>query len=60
MIIGNFKGAKVTEAKGLVRKELIEAGHAIIYYEPGGNVVSRSGDTCVVSYCEQWYLNYAD
>jgi leucyl-tRNA synthetase len=60
MLIGNFKGAKVAEAKSLVRKELIDRGDAIIYYEPGGNVVSRSGDVCVVSYCDQWYLNYAD
>lgn len=32
----------------------------MVYYEPGGHVVSRSGDVCVVSYCDQWYLNYAD
>lgn len=32
MIIGNFKGAKVSEAKNLVRKELIEGGHALVYY----------------------------
>jgi leucyl-tRNA synthetase len=22
--------------------------------------VSRSGDECVVAYCDQWYINYAD
>jgi leucyl-tRNA synthetase len=33
---------------------------AVQYYEPNGNVVSRSGDVCVVSFCEQWYINYAD
>lgn len=60
MLIGNFKGSKVAEAKALVRKELIDRAEALIYYEPGGNVVSRSGDVCVVSYCNQWYLNYAD
>jgi leucyl-tRNA synthetase len=43
-----------------VRQELIEAGQAQVYYEPNGNVVSRSGDQCVVSFCEQWYINYAD
>jgi hypothetical protein len=32
MIIGNFKGTKVLEAKGLVRKELIERGDALVYY----------------------------
>jgi leucyl-tRNA synthetase len=60
MIIGAHTGVKVSDAKGLVRKELIERGEALAYYEPGGNVVSRSGDVCVVSYCNQWYLNYAD
>ena len=58
MIIGNHKGAKVSDAKNLVRKELIEAGSALKYYQPGGLVVSRSGDECVVAYCEQWYINY--
>lgn len=32
MLIGNFKGAKVAEAKTLVRKELIDRGDAIVYY----------------------------
>ena len=60
MIIGKFKGSKVLEAKSLVKKELIEEALALVYYEPNGNVVSRSGDTCVVKYCEQWFLNYAN
>lgn len=60
MLIGNYKGQKVVDAKVLVKKEMIENGQALVYYEPGGNVVSRSGDVCVVSYCNQWYLNYAD
>ena len=34
MIIGNFKGAKVSDAKNLVRKEMIDAGLALKYYEP--------------------------
>jgi leucyl-tRNA synthetase len=60
MILGNFKGSKVLDAKNLVRKELIDNEQALVYYEPGGNVVSRTGDTCVVSFCDQWYINYAD
>lgn len=43
----------------MVRKDLIEAGLALKYFEPGGEVISRSGDECVVAYCEQWYINYA-
>lgn len=58
MVIGNYKGMKVAEAKNMVRKDLIEAGHALKYYEPGGQVISRSGEECVVAYCDQWYINY--
>lgn len=60
MLIGNFAGKKVTDAKNMVKKEMIDAGDALLYYEPSGHVVSRSGDVCVVKYCDQWYLNYAD
>ena len=60
MIIGKYKGQKVTVAQPLVRKDLMEEKLAVQYYEPNGNVVSRSGDVCVVSFCEQWYINYAD
>lgn len=60
MLIGNYKGSKVADAKNLVRKDLIEAGQALKYYEPGGQVISRSGDECVVSYCDQWYINYGN
>lgn len=60
MIIGKYKDSKVTDAKPLVKKDLIEQNLALTYYEPNGNVVSRSGDVCVVSFCEQWYINYAD
>ena len=60
MVIGEYKGKKVTVAKNLVRKDLIDAGQALAYYEPSGHVVSRSGDECVVAYCDQWYINYAD
>ena len=60
MIIGKYKGEKVTDAKPLVKNDLIQQKQALTYYEPNGNVVSRSGDICVVSFCDQWYINYAD
>ena len=60
MLLGNFKGSKVVDAKNMVKKEMIDSGDAVIYYEPGGHVLSRSGDVCVVKCCDQWYLNYAD
>ena len=60
MLIGTFAGSKVSDAKNLVKKEMMDKNEALAYYEPGGNVISRSGDVCVVSYIDQWYLNYAD
>lgn len=60
MIIGEHKGKKVVDAKPLVKQDLIDKKLGIQYYEPNGNVVSRSGDVCVVSFCDQWYINYAD
>lgn len=60
MIIGKYKGEKVVDAKPLVKNDLMNEKLALKYYEPNGNVISRSGDVCVVSYCKQWYINYAD
>jgi leucyl-tRNA synthetase len=60
MLVGTFAGSKVADAKNLVKKEMMDKNEALVYYEPGGKVVSRSGDVCVVSYIDQWYLNYAD
>jgi leucyl-tRNA synthetase len=39
---------------------MIDQKLALQYFEPGGKVVSRSGEECVVSFCDQWYINYAD
>ncbi len=58
MLIGEFKGKPVQEAKPLVKKQLIDAGLAFNYAEPDGEVISRSGDNCVAAYLDQWYLNY--
>jgi len=30
------------------------------FSEPNGNVVSRSGDTCIVAKTNQWFINYGD
>ncbi|KAI4666256.1 uncharacterized protein J4E79_002293 [Alternaria viburni] len=58
MVHGDFSGKTVEEAKPLVRKQLIEAGHAFPYAEPDGKVMSRSGDDCVAALLDQWYMNY--
>lgn len=59
-IIGPYTGSKVEDVKDIIRQELIEGGDAFVYWEPESEVVSRSGDTCVVALCDQWYLNYED
>uniref|UniRef100_A0A6C0JVZ3 leucine--tRNA ligase n=1 Tax=viral metagenome TaxID=1070528 RepID=A0A6C0JVZ3_9ZZZZ len=43
-----------------VKRELIESGNAIIYYEPEKTVISRSGDNCVVALLDQWYIKYGE
>jgi leucyl-tRNA synthetase len=58
MVYGDFKGKKVEDAKNLVRKQLIDQGHAFPYGEPDGKVISRSGDDCVSALLDQWYMNY--
>ncbi|KXS12038.1 leucine-tRNA ligase [Gonapodya prolifera JEL478] len=60
MIYGPYSGKPVQEAKPLVRADMINAGDAIVYCEPEGRVVSRSGDDCVASLVDQWYMDYGD
>lgn len=52
MLIGKYKGMKVCDAKPLVRKDMIDSGEALPYFEPENTVISRNGDECVVSYCD--------
>lgn len=58
MIIGPHSGSPVKDSKPIIQKELIDSKDAILYFEPEGKVVSRSGDECVVSMLDQWYLKY--
>lgn len=58
MLVGDFKGQKVTEAKDKVRLALIESGDAFPFADPSGEVISRSADECVVANIPQWFLNY--
>lgn len=58
MAYGEFKGQPVTEAKNLVRNQLIESGDAFNYAEPDGLVISRSADVCVAAHLDQWFMNY--
>lgn len=60
MVIGDFKGEPVAEAKPKVRQQLIDAGLAVAYAEPESEVISRSADVCVVALVDQWYLDYGE
>uniref|UniRef100_A0A0E0M0N2 leucine--tRNA ligase n=1 Tax=Oryza punctata TaxID=4537 RepID=A0A0E0M0N2_ORYPU len=60
MIVGEFNGRKVQEAKPLIKKQLLEKGTAVLYSEPEKKVMSRSGDECVVALTDQWYITYGE
>ncbi len=60
MLVGDYKGQKVKDAKPLIRDYLVQTGLAVTYSEPTGKVVSRSGDECVVALTEQWFINYGE
>jgi leucyl-tRNA synthetase len=60
LLVGKYVGSKVQDAKLLVKNDLIQSKQAVVYYEPEGIVISRSGDECVVTFIDQWYINYAD
>ncbi|KAI9190829.1 uncharacterized protein BJ171DRAFT_539063 [Polychytrium aggregatum] len=60
MVVGSQAGKPVQEAKPIIRAELIEQGLAFAYAEPDGLVVSRSGDECVVTPADQWFMNYGE
>ena len=60
LIVGDFKGQKVKDAKQKIKDQLVERGEVVIYFEPEKRVVSRSGDECVVALCDQWFLDYGE
>lgn len=51
---------QVSEVKQVIKEEMIAAGQAIVYSEPERQVMSRSGDMCVVALTDQWYINYGE
>ena len=50
----------MTDVKNVIKKEMLEEGSAILYSEPEKQVMSRSGDECVVALTDQWYLTYGE
>ena len=60
MEIGAHKGKKVSDAKPIIKQEMIDAGDAVLYFEPESKVMSRTHDECVVAATDQWYLAYGE
>lgn len=60
MLVGEQKDRPVQEAKPAIKAAMVASGDAAVYYEPDGQCVSRSGDECVVAFCDQWYINYGE
>jgi leucyl-tRNA synthetase len=54
MIVGICKGEKVQNVKEKVQKLMLDNKEAVLYHEPEGLIISRSGDQCVVALCDQW------
>ncbi|MBL0942322.1 MAG: hypothetical protein IBJ00_06340, partial [Alphaproteobacteria bacterium] len=50
----------MSDAKNVIRQELIDSGQAVPYSEPASEVISRSADKCVCALMDQWYLNYGE
>ncbi|KAK9161538.1 hypothetical protein Syun_007879 [Stephania yunnanensis] len=60
LLVGEYTGMRVQEAKPLIRNNLLEINEAVMYSEPEKKVMSRSGDECVVALTDQWYITYGE
>jgi leucyl-tRNA synthetase len=60
MMVGEYKGKKVSEVKPIIKQKMIDAGSACLYFEPESKVMSRTNDECVVAASDQWYLAYGE
>jgi len=60
LLVGDYAGSTVIEAKDKIRNVLIEKNEAVKYAEPENEVISRSGDVCVVALTEQWFFTYGE
>lgn len=60
MLVGPHAGKPVSQAKAMIRDELMQAGYAITLYCPKSIIMSRSGEECVVALIDQWYLAYGE
>ncbi|MBI0584057.1 MAG: leucine--tRNA ligase [Methanomassiliicoccus sp.] len=58
---GEFAGMKVEEAKELIKKMMVEAGEAELFYDLSEEVVCRCGRPVVIKKVpDQWFIDYAN
>lgn len=60
LLVGEWAGNSVFEAKNEIRAKLLAENQAIKYWEPDGVCFSRTGGVCVVALLDQWYINYGE
>lgn len=60
MMVKGYEGKKVQDVKKEIQQLMISRGEAVVYKEPENQVMSRSGDECVVALCDQWFLDYGE
>jgi len=60
MKVGICAGKSVEDAKPIVRKQMIDEGFAVPYYEPEKPVTARTDESCIVALCDQWLLDYGE
>lgn len=60
MLVGDYKNQPVIQIRKSNQTDMKNNKQLVIYMEPEKQVISRSGDECVVALCDQWYLDYGD
>ncbi len=55
----NLVGKRVEEGKSVIRKDLLDNGFAVVYYQATGKVVCRCLTPCIIKVVSnQWFLTY--
>lgn len=60
MLVGLCEGESVEIAKPKVKQHLFDTKQAVPYYEPESEIISRTGDVCIVASCYQWFMKYGE
>lgn len=60
LLVGDYKGNKVEDAKKKVKTDMINQNLAFIYCEPESLVVTRSKEVAIVALVDQWMISYGE